>query len=281
MNQPVICPPHWRRLLACADGSDEAKHAVVEALALAGACGSQAYVQRVIEIVPEYEAVAPDLRRHLENEAREEMQALKAEAAGLGAAVETMICHSQSVHGAILAEAAKVQADLIVMGRSGRSGLARVLVGSVTARVIGHSPLKVLVIPQGAALGFARVLVAGDGSPLSEAAWEEALSLARASAEVRLWALTAAREEGEIIEARQILDRQLAAANRVGIPLTCLSPEGQQPDDAIVQAALRNEVDLIVMGSHGRTGFKRLLMGSVTERVIGQAPCPVLVVKKG
>ena len=34
------------------------------------------------------------------------------------------------------------------------------------------------------------------------------------------------------------------------------------------------------MGSHGRTGFQRLLLGSVTERVIGQAPCPVLVVKK-
>ena len=39
------------------------------------------------------------------------------------------------------------------------------------------------------------------------------------------------------------------------------------------------QAGLIVMGSHGRTGHKRLLMGSVTERVVGQAPCPVLVVK--
>ena len=53
-----------------------------------------------------------------------------------------------------------------------------------------------------------------------------------------------------------------------------------QPDDAIVQEALRYKVDMIIMGSHGRTGVKKLLMGSVTERVIGQATCPVLVIKK-
>jgi nucleotide-binding universal stress UspA family protein len=39
-------------------------------------------------------------------------------------------------------------------------------------------------------------------------------------------------------------------------------------------------VDLIIMGSHGRTGLKKLLMGSVTERVIGGSPCPILVVKR-
>jgi nucleotide-binding universal stress UspA family protein len=46
-----------------------------------------------------------------------------------------------------------------------------------------------------------------------------------------------------------------------------------------VEVAAAKHTDLIIMGSHGRTGLKRLFMGSVAERVIGQAACPVLVVK--
>jgi nucleotide-binding universal stress UspA family protein len=72
----------------------------------------------------------------------------------------------------------------------------------------------------------------------------------------------------------------MAAANQAGMPFQGLMPQGVAADHGIIQAAIKNEVDLIVMGSHGRTGLKRLLMGSVTERVIGQSPCPVLVVKK-
>jgi nucleotide-binding universal stress UspA family protein len=52
-----------------------------------------------------------------------------------------------------------------------------------------------------------------------------------------------------------------------------------EADEAIVKLAKEQGADLIVVGSHGRTGLRRLLMGSVTEKVIGTAPCPVLVVK--
>jgi nucleotide-binding universal stress UspA family protein len=48
---------------------------------------------------------------------------------------------------------------------------------------------------------------------------------------------------------------------------------------AIVDLAKERDVNIIVMGSHGRTGLKRLLMGSVAEKVIGYAPCPVLVTR--
>jgi len=279
MKNPAICPSHWRRLLVCSDGSAEARHAVSQTLALARACGSRVGVLRVVEIIPEVEAVAPDLRAQQEREVREEIKATRAEAAGMKAAVEVLIRQSQLPHAAIVAEAEKFGADLIIMGRSGRTGLARLLLGSVTARVIGHSPVNVLVMPRGASLSLARLLVALDASPPSEAAWQEAVSLAK-SGEVQLFAVAAAPEEGEIIEAQGIIRQHLEAANREGIPLRGILPQGQQPDDAIVQAALRNEVDLIIMGSHGRTGLTKLLMGSVTEGVIGQAPCPVLVVKK-
>jgi nucleotide-binding universal stress UspA family protein len=280
MKQP-ICPAPWQTLLVCSDGSAEAANAVSQTLALAGSCGGQVFVLRVLEIVPEFEAAVPDLRAQLERQAREEMAAIEAQAAGAGAAVKTMLCHSQLPYAAIIADAEKVGADVIIMGRSGRSAMSRLLMGSVTARVIGHSPINVLVVPGEASLGFRRLLVASDGSPCSDGAWREALRLARSAEEVQLYALSAAREEGEIIEAQEVIRRLLAAANQEGIALTALSPQGQQPDDAIVQDALRNLVDLIIIGSHGRTGFHRLLMGSVAERVIGQAPCPVLVVKKG
>ena len=77
-------------------------------------------------------------------------------------------------------KSAKLQPDLIIMGRHGYTGLTRLLMGSVTARVIGHSPCHVLVVPQGVALSFERLLIASDGSPFSEAAWDEALTLAKA-----------------------------------------------------------------------------------------------------
>jgi nucleotide-binding universal stress UspA family protein len=51
------------------------------------------------------------------------------------------------------------------------------------------------------------------------------------------------------------------------------------PAKAILNAAKENHCDVVVMGSHGRTGLGRLLMGSVAEEVVRKAPCPVLVVK--
>ena len=62
----LTCPGPWERLLACTDGSDEGQNAVAQALDLAQACGSRLYVLQVVEIVPEFEAVAPDLRNCLE-----------------------------------------------------------------------------------------------------------------------------------------------------------------------------------------------------------------------
>ena len=64
-----------------------------------------------------------------------------------------------------------------------------------------------------------------------------------------------------------------------GISVTGLIFAGK-PYDAIINTAKEKQADLIIVGSHGRTGIDRLLMGSVTERVIGFAECAVLVVKR-
>ena len=272
-------PDKPEKLLVCTDGSENSRAALDEALRQAQVDGSLVYLLQVVQIIPEFEAAAPDLMARVSEEARTELEAAKAAAQESGVVMETRLRRSVSVFSAILQEAEQIQPDMIVMGRYGLTGLSRLLLGSVTARVIGHSPFNVLVIPKGAMVGFDRILIASDGSPSSQAAFQEALALARAR-ESKIFGVSVATEEGEIPRAEEIVKQMLAAANQAGVPFQGVMPQGQPADDGIIQTAIRNEVDLIVVGSHGRTGLRRLLMGSVTERVIGQSPCPVLVVKR-
>jgi universal stress protein A len=78
------------------------------------------------------------------------------------------------------------------------------------------------------------------------------------------------------------LDRMLqATAARLDIPARTRVIVGPSPiGDAIVDVAREEKVDLIVMGTHGKTGLRRLLLGSVAENVIRYAECPVLVVRE-
>jgi nucleotide-binding universal stress UspA family protein len=91
--------------------------------------------------------------------------------------------------------------------------------------------------------------------------------------------VSVAAGDGETKTSMEVVEKLEAAAAPEGITLETMVLRGK-PDEAIVKAATAKEADLIVLGSHGRTGLRRLLMGSVAERVIGQAKCPVLVVKK-
>ncbi|MHB8158223.1 MAG: universal stress protein [Desulfocucumaceae bacterium] len=277
--EPPISPDKPEKWLVCTDGSENSRAALDEALRLARVDGSLVYLLQVVQIIPEFEAAAPDLMARVSAEVQTELEATRAEAEKSGVALETRLTRSVSVFSAILQEAEQIQPAMIVMGRYGSTGLSRLLLGSVTARVIGHSPFNVLVIPKGAMVGFDRILVAHDGSPHGQAAFQEALALARRRGS-KIFAVSVATEEGEIPRAKEILHQMLAAANQAGLSLQGSVPQGQPADDGIIQVAIKNEVDLIIVGSHGRTGLRRLLMGSVTERVIGQSPCPVLVVKK-
>jgi universal stress protein A len=67
----------------------------------------------------------------------------------------------------------------------------------------------------------------------------------------------------------------------VPVPTVVCSVRGGVPARAIVKYARDNEIDLVVMGTHGRTGMSRALLGSVAERVVRTAPCPVLTVAAG
>lgn len=278
----------FRKILVCTDGSPDSEGAITAALHLAKTTGSTVFLLEVLYYLAGYEMQSPDtlappvinleLMQAQETATRERLEAWKAEAAKAGVTLTPRIRTSASAYEGIMEEAGEIQPDLIIMGRHGYTGLTRLLMGSVTARVIGHSPCHVLVVPRGVPLSFERLLIASDGSPYSEAAWTEAFSLAQTMGSALIGVAVAASDR-DISTATEVVRNLEAAAEKQGIALDTMIPMGR-PDEGIVKAAEFKQASLIILGSHGRTGLKRLLMGSVAERVIGQAKCPVLVVKK-
>jgi len=276
------------KILVCTDGSPDSEGAITAALHMAKTTGSTVFLLEVLFFLAGYELQSPDtlappmvnleLMQVQETAARERLEAWKAEAAKEGVTLEPRVRTGASAYDGILEEAGELQPDLIIMGRHGYTGLTRLLMGSVTARVIGHSPCHVLVAPQGVLLSFERLLIASDGSPFSEAAWAEALILAKTMGSA-LIGVTVAASDRDIPTATEVVRHLEAAAATQGITLDTMIPMGR-PEVGIVKAAEFKQASLIIVGSHGRTGLKRLLMGSVAERVIGHAKCPVLVVKK-
>lgn len=282
------CPFPLETVLACTDDSPASQGASRAALDLGRACGAKVILLKVLEFLPFLEYGQPDalgfpppliqdLQTFREEATRAQLQKWEETAAREGLALEGRLQVGSPVYAEILAAVEELRPDLIVMGRRGKSGLERLLVGSVTARVIGQTPVKVLVAPREAVLAFDRILVASDGSPASQAAWEAALLIAQRTAG-QLAAVTVSHEDLDPKRAQALVREMAEEARRRQVDLIPLTLPGR-PDKILLQVAQEREAQLIILGSHGRTGLKRLFLGSVAERVIGQAPCPVLVVK--
>jgi nucleotide-binding universal stress UspA family protein len=276
------------KILVCTDGSPDSDGAVTAALHLAETTGSTVFLLQVLYFMTGYELQSPDtlapplinleLMEAQAAAVKERLEVWKAEAAKMGVTLEPRVRTSSSAYEGIADEAADLKPDLIIMGRHGYTGLTRLLMGSVTARVIGHSLCHVLVVPRDVPVNFQRLLIASDGSPFSEAAWAEALTLTKTMGSTLVGVAVAAADR-DIPTATGVVRNLEAAAAEEGLALDTMIPMGR-PDEGIVKAAEFKQATLIIVGSHGRTGLKRLLMGSVAERVIGHAKCPVLVVKK-
>ncbi|MBM4288622.1 MAG: universal stress protein [Deltaproteobacteria bacterium] len=278
MERSPICPARLERLLVCTDGSEASRGAIAGTLALAELCGSKIYFLTVLEFYPELETRAPEMVAQREIEMRKHLESCKAMAEQLDIPVETLVRRSEHSYEAIIEEAEKIQPDMIIMGRHGRSRLFRLMMGNVVARVIGYSPFNVLVIPAGVPLKFERILLASDGSPYSAAAWEEARFITkRVGAD--LIAVSVARDEDKISTAWAIVKKLKEEAALQGLEIQTLVYQGR-PYLAIIEAASDKKADLIVMGALGMTELSSFLMGSVTERVVAYAHCAVMVVKR-
>ena len=143
---------------------------------------------------------------------------------------------------------------------------------------------------------FRRILLASDFSPASRPAFRRALGLARANRAsltiVHVYSIIVPMMgEGYATpqvydkwmadiraDAQRRLGRLVAQARKGGVRAKGLVLEGI-PHDRIVRAARSTRADLIVLGTHGRTGLGRVFLGSVAARVVTLAPCPVLTVR--
>jgi nucleotide-binding universal stress UspA family protein len=196
---------------------------------------------------------------------------------------------------AIVSKAEALGANLVVVSALGESGLPRLLLGSVAQSVVRHAHTSVLVARAGPAAGC--VLAATDFSQTGKAAVDAAAEQARRRGAplVLLHSLELLRPEMVVSEpaavpmrlaepppahelrrsVRRRLEEILVRAAVNGEVVV----EDEPAADAIAGAADRLGAELVIVGTHGRTGLRRLLLGSVAEAVVRRAPCSVLVVR--
>jgi nucleotide-binding universal stress UspA family protein len=189
----------------------------------------------------------------------------------------------------ILNVADEIQTGLIVIGTHGRSGLGRLLLGSVTEQVLRGAACPVLACKQSPAAKINTILFPTDVSEASEAALGVAFSLARDyHARLIVLHVAAIGPPTPYSAFERMLAESAAYRSEVEDKLRhCQKPDCnadfrvEQGDAAeqIIRVAQEARCDLLVMGSHGRTGLSRLVMGSVAEKVLRNASCPVLLVK--
>jgi nucleotide-binding universal stress UspA family protein len=179
--------------------------------------------------------------------------------------------------------AKRLGVDLIVIGTRGRTGLTGMLMGSVARGVVRAAHCPVVCIQPGAEAkpAFAgRIVCPVDFSATSRRAMLTAAELAqRLDAEL---VLLHVRPKPLGATAREDAEARLACWRRnaedCGAEVTTTCAERTSPAAEIVAYARNHDCDLIVMGTHGRTGLLHLLCGSVAEGVIRNAPCPVVTV---
>jgi len=201
----------------------------------------------------------------------------------------------------IVARASSLPADLIVMGTHGRTGITRLLVGSVAERVLRTAPCPVMVVPPHdvvptETVSFKHIVCAIDFSNSSVAALQWALSLALET-DAHLWLLHTIEVPPELRAPTVVTDEEVDELNRSeradainrlrslippGAPAFCSIETATATGEAahaILRFAAEHTADLIVMGAQGHGAIDRLIFGSKTRDVIGGATCPVLTVR--
>jgi nucleotide-binding universal stress UspA family protein len=190
-------------------------------------------------------------------------------------------------------------ADLIAVGSHGHRGLGRLLLGSIAERIVRTAVSPVLVARgagDAADGGFRRILVSTDFSEAADRGLDLALQIAADDAVVELvhfWSLPSlprAHAADEVDATLEEIRTELQSAGQLrgadalarrdahGATVRYQLREGD-PRDGIVEHARASSADLVVVGSHGRRGLRRLLLGSVAEAVVREAPCSVLVTR--
>jgi nucleotide-binding universal stress UspA family protein len=208
--------------------------------------------------------------------------------------IQRTVAGTLSISKTILTEARELNAELIVISSSGRTGLAEMALGSVAHELARMSDIPVMI--QHLEESFDRpfdfhqpftALVALDGSKNAEAVVPMAVEITQAlRGKVRLLSVlpsqsgdrqgdTAAMDAMEAY----LRDMQLRLQH-MGVPAEISLAWGDPAEQIIHKAQARpSGCDLVILATHGRTGMERLMMGSVAERVVRNVHCPLLIVR--
>jgi len=286
-----------RKILCPVDFSDGSRHALEAASKLAADRDAELVVLHVVNIPAiaySTELVASGLAEgQLLDAAAAPLAEATSDARAAGAARVSSRLDSGPAAEVILDILGDHRFDLCVLGTTGRTGLAHVLLGSIAEKVVRRAPCPTLTIRPDAAFALPRhVMCPVDFSPSSSHAAEAATQLVRPGGAITLLHVLElpTRYSGGLTDeaiARSIaphaagyLDdwaaRLRARCSDIRIHSRIGSPGAQ------ILAALDHDdtVDLVCMGSRGRTGVRHLLFGSVAEKVVRHARCPVFVARE-
>lgn len=269
-----------KTLLLSTDGSDFSEGAVQEAIFFGQACAAKVVVLHVVRIDAESLKSANSKVTRRQQEVAPYLEKIRRMARDSGVECETVVVGSSVPEHAIVEQARVRKADVILMGRHGRAGRLYLMVGSMTAKVIGLGFPMVLVVPSEALITGSHVLVAVDESPSSRLAVEEALSLGMCCATLeRLTFVSVAKRKGGLDAARRMVEEVCERGRQQWPHLHFEAVAGVgHPSNIIVRAAEERSVDMIMIGGVSDGPLPRMFTGRVTKEVCGWAHCAVLVV---
>ncbi|MFC7139136.1 universal stress protein [Halosimplex aquaticum] len=282
----------YDEILFPTDGSDAADAALEVAIAVADAHDATLHVLYVADTnQPSLARIEGQVRDVLEGEGRDIVDdaASRARRAGVDT-VDEVIQGGPS--RTILTYVDDRGIDLVVMGTRGGRDIERIILGSVTERVVRNSASPVLVVPPESDHEYppADVLVGTDGSEGSEAAVDEGIGIGAATG-ATLHVVSVVESSGlgfdvrseQLSEERRRRDEQVLAQAREraddgDVPVETAIEEGDVVD-TLNEYVADHGIDLVVVGTHGRTGIDRRLLGSVTENLMRSAAVPVLSIR--
>lgn len=260
-------------VLVATDGSDVATAASAQGIDVARTVGATVHVLSVVD---------DDRDRH-----EGYVEAIATEASEASLSVEQTVREGRPA-SEILAYADEADVDLLVLGTHGRTGLEQVLLGSVALEVVRQSPKPVLTVGGGVEdvpRPIDDVLVATDGWSGSKAAVEQALAFATAC-DARLhvfYAVDVRSDAPEVLESFEEHGERVTAevahrAEEAELEVTQSVVRGE-PHEAILSQVDERDADVIVMGTESKSTLGRLVVGSVSQRVVPDASVPVLTVR--
>ncbi|HZC24818.1 MAG TPA: universal stress protein [Candidatus Binatia bacterium] len=288
------------KLILCpVDFSEFSVRAYQYALSLAEHYGAKVVAQHIVELTrypyADYVATTGDYAefcRALHDGARQQLEAfLKAH--GPGPTHSEFVVHEGTAPDSILSYAEKRKADLIVIGTHGRRGYDRLVLGSVTNRVMRRTSCPVLAIctPQQQSAAetqkhthqLHRVLFCTDFSENSERAFRYAVSATEEyNAELIVLHVLEEIQNSSKVQAalatiREQLDKMIQQEIPKALKIKTAVRVGK-PYQQIIELAEKTHTDTIVMGVRGRGAVDLAVFGSTTYRVLQLGPCPVLAV---